>query len=219
MKKWIIAVLVALTVAGCSTTPEKYTLQAFLVSTPTDDFNRVLSSYVMPTSTTYFVSADSTPIPTQPTFAEELVDTLLKNPDAEIIEFPIAYAGIGETVTNAQTEVFQSVLDASVVEGKVVYETEPINVGTSAILTINKVLESGAINFDLEINHCRLSGVDHYTLEEKFDIEMPHFEERSLNTTTNLAPNSWFTMGGLISQREDGTRIHVSFLFRLLPPR
>lgn len=228
-----MAAVAVLTVAGCSTprtdpnpAEEKYTLQSFLISTPTDDFNQVFTAYLSSASTTVsgFVSADGTPIPAQPTPVEstpsqELVDTLLKNPDNEIIEFPLAYVEVGATVTNAQTEVLHSIVDASVVEGKVVYEKEPIHVGPSVILTINEILESGAINCNLEIDHCRLTGVEHYTLEEEFEIEMPHYEKRSINTEITLAPNSWLPMAGMISQRNDGTKVHEIFLIRLLPPK
>lgn len=223
---------------------DKYTFQALSISLPLSDSNALISDWIVFSSSNEPMPFDENDVSvsasvessifeendvsllqpktvtsnSQPSSQEE-IEALLKKPNAEIIEFPIVYAGIGETVTNAQTEVFQSVLDARVVEGKVVYETEPINVGTSASLTINKVLESGAINCDLEIYHCRLTGVEHYTLEEEFDIEMPYFEIRSVNTEITLNPNSWLTMGGQISQRDDGTKMHMLFLVRLLPPR
>jgi hypothetical protein len=241
MKKWIIAVL-AITVAGCSTNPtnlkpvkDKYTFQALYISLSATDADPSASSFATTQAVSGFHSSDESVLPMsfpQPYTQEEIealsismrpsqeeIEALLKKPNAEIIEFPIVYAGIGETVTNAQTEVFQSVLDASVVEGKVVYETEPINVGTSTSLTINKVLESGAINCDLEIYHCRLTGVDHYTLEEKFDVEIPYFEIRSVNTEITLNPNSWLTMGGLISQHDDGTKTQSLIYVRVLPPK
>lgn len=228
MKKWIIAALTILTVAGCSTNPtdlkpvkDKYTFQALSISLPLTE-SRMLHA--------------------QPPSQEE-IEALLKNPNAEIIEFPVVCAGIGETVTNAQTEVYMANVDADVIDGQLTHiEKEAIDLGNTSIFSVHEILEDGSVSCSYTVIHTRLSGTDTYKFAEGIEVEFPHFETRSHGTPMDtfetdegidlfeietraparprtLLSDTWYRMVGLIDEREDGTKMHEIEYIRVLPPR
>lgn len=231
MKKWIIAVL-AITVAGCSTNPtnlkpvkDKYTFQALFVFLPL---------------------TESRMLPVQPPSQEE-IETLFKNPNAEIIEFPVVYAGIGETVTNAQTEVYMANVDADVIDGQLTHiEKEAIDLGNTSIFSVHDILEDGSVSCTYNVIHTRLIGTDIYKFADGIEVEFPHIETFSqgipvgtfetdegieeeiplfeIETRAPVRPrtllsNIWYREGGLVDERDDGTKMHLIVYLRVLPPK
>ncbi|MDA3832047.1 MAG: hypothetical protein PF495_01490 [Spirochaetales bacterium] len=248
MKKWFIVALAVLAIAGCSTTPEKYTLQALYISLPVTDSDPSTPSFATTQAVSGFRSSDE-PMPslfdsqpsaqnavsgfhssdgsilpmsiTQPPTQED-IEALLKNPNATIIEFPLVRAGAGETVTNAQTEVYEANVDADIVNGEVIYEKEKIDLGDISTFTVHKILEDGSVSCAFNVAHTRLVGTETYKTDEGIEVKLPYFDSRSVDTQVTLPPNTWFPMGGMIDEVNDGTKItktHESFYVRVLPPK
>lgn len=204
MKKWIMAGLAALTVAGCSTHPtnlkpvkDKYTFQALSISLPLTD-SRMLNA--------------------QPPSLEE-IEALFKNPNAEIIEFPVVYAGVGETVTNAQTEVYEANVDYEIIDDELIYHKDEIDIGKKSIFSVYEILGDGSVNCAFDILHRQLIGTESFQPEEGIEVEIPHLGGHGLESKLTLPPDTWHRMGGPIKEREDGTKMHEIIYFRVLPPK
>ncbi|MBN2704099.1 MAG: hypothetical protein JXR23_07805 [Pontiellaceae bacterium] len=231
MKKWFMAALALLAVAGCSTNPtdlkpvkDKYTFQALSISLSTTDSDPSASSFATTQAVSGFDSSGGSILPTsisQPPIQED-IEALLNNPNATIIEFPVVCAGVGETVTNAQTEVYVANVDAKIVDGEIVHEKESYDLGDSSTFTVLEILENGSISCAFKISHTKLVGTEAYKTDEGIEIETPYFEALSRGTHITLPPNTWFQMGGSIDEHYDGTNrteTHRSFYVRVLPPK
>jgi hypothetical protein len=227
MKKLFILFAAASVLAACTTpkptensatettltTPEpavgQYTLQSFYIPIPVTDFHEWSSAF--PKAVLY--------TQTNPGPSQEAIEALFEYPNAEIIEFPLVRAGIGESVTIDQTTVYEGPVDADIIDGKVVYATEPIDLGKRISLTIKTVNEDKSVICEIHPLERKLIGMDRDDIGEGLTIEMPKYKTYSVDTKLTILPNTWSMSYGPITEREDGTRMHVLFLFRLLPPR
>lgn len=200
MKQTVIFAALLL-VAGCSTTstlttpephPEKYALQIIRIEVPLPDTHTTLSSYTL-------ISDD--------------IEGLLKNPNAVITEFPVAYAAVGETGINDQTETLTF---PGIDESK--------KVGCYAEMTIKRV-ENGYASCDLWFFEQAFQG-----MQQAGDVSKPVFKNREMKTEMALAPEVWFCMGGSTTEvTEDFSsgeksppkvkRMKEVLCVRILPPK
>jgi hypothetical protein len=229
MKKTVlfIALTALLLVAGCSTTsaptlstpkqkPGKYALQVIRIEVPLPDTHTTLSSYAM-------ISDD--------------IDSLLKNPNAVITEFPIAYAAVGETGINDQTETisapqtYEGITDTNGVI-HVVYGNETAKVGRYVEVTLKKV-ENDSATCDLWVFEKSLFGMKRYQLKQATETQdavmaaLPIFTGNETKTEVTLPLGPWIGMGGVTSEKventgsdkEKTTRIKKVSFVRVLPPK
>ncbi|MDA3832048.1 MAG: lipoprotein [Spirochaetales bacterium] len=231
MKKWFITALAVLAVAGCSTqrphlkpVKDKYTFQALYISLPATD-----SEQLTPISATTHAVSDfnssngpTLPISNSQRPTPEDIEALLKNPNVTIIEFPVDYAGVGETVTNALTEVYEANVDADIIDGEIVYEKETFDLGDTSTFTAHETLEDGTVSCTIKFTHSQLSRTKTYKTDEGIEVEKPYINTRSRGSQLTLPPYTWFLMGGGSNEVSDGTSItktHRSFYVRVLPPK
>jgi hypothetical protein len=202
MKKTALftAPIALLFIAGCSTTttlttpkqlPGKHALQVIHIEVPLPDTYETLSSYAM-------VSDD--------------IDSMLKNPQAVITEYPIAYAAVGETAINDQTEtlIFPDI-------------DEPAKVGQYVELTL-KEIDNGYALCDLWFFDQAFKGI------HKIDAtSTPVFTKQEMKTQIGLVLGTWFSMGGSTSETTENfcsgektpkkaTRTKEALFIRILPP-
>ena len=228
-------------ISSCTTTPSspkphktKYTFQCLSVSLP----EAVLLSQAFKFDDNVFQHDFAQPPVDDDLFREKLthpsqqgikspipilthlqIEEILKNPDAEILEFPIVYAGIGESVTNDQTKVISMAIDAEVIDGKVIYTKEPYKFGKEVSITVNKVeVEGNTVTYQLNMMSQKFIGFDEYKTKEGLIIKMPYFEGRGTHTEITQEPCVWIVMGGLMHQRDDGPKMNEIFCIRIIPP-
>lgn len=245
MKK--ITLFTALTallfVAGCSTTttlttpeqhPEKYALQIIRIEVPVSDTYEKLSLCDMVSGFSEDMDMDMY------TDMDMDMDSLLKNPDAVITEYPIAYAAVGETGINDQTETvsmpesYEPKVDTNGVM-TVVYQNKDIKLGQYVEMTLRKV-ENGAATCDLWFYEKSLQGMQQYSVAPAAETHapvkasMPVFKKREMKTKITLAPGNWMSMGGLINEKTEDfssgkkaapktTRTETVLAIRILPPK
>jgi hypothetical protein len=194
------ALTALLLVAGCSTTttlttpekhPGKYALQVIQIEVPLPETHETLSSCAM-------ISDD--------------VESLLKNPQAVITEFPIVYAAVGETGINDQTETltFPDI-------------DEPAKVGRYTEMTLQEV-GNGMASCDLWFYNKSLQG-----MQKTGETSKPVFKKREMKTQIALVPGNWMSMGGSIIEKTEDfssgkkvlqktTRTRTVLAIRILPP-
>jgi len=171
--------------------------------------------------------------------AEELlpkIEVLLNDPNATIIEFPIVYAGIGETAINDQTETisapksFEAKTNANGVVS-VVYSNGTAKIGQYVKATLRKG-EGNSVACDLVVYENSLAGMRKYQVapatETQAEVTASQliFKKNGIDTSVDLAPGTWIGMGGLISEQIDNADTKEKtinktyrFLFlRILPP-
>jgi len=233
MKKIILSLFVASLISGCSTTPSspkphkiKYTFQCLQVTSPDlliqeltfgFDTNAVAGNYGQLKKDNLFGKQHVT-TPASITLTHTQFEELIKRPNVEIAEFPIVYAGLGESVTNDQTKSVSLPEDYDIVDGKaVVVKEKIIKLGYSVAVTIDKI-ENGAISYHLNASHLELRGFDEYKTENGISVKMPFFERRSVDTNLTQKPNSWLVMGGLIDEKPDGKKVNMMIFVRIIPP-
>ncbi|VGO20587.1 hypothetical protein [Pontiella sulfatireligans] len=236
MTKTIITLFVVILIAGCSTTPSspkphktKYAFQCLQVASPDSiiqelgfsyDTNAVIQNYTQPKENDLFGKQHITPpvskLP-KPVLTQSQIEDLIKRSDIELIEFPVVYAGIGESVTNDQTKTEAMAVDANVVEGNVVCRKEPYKFGKSVSITVNQVKDN-VVNYKVDMMNRKFKAFDEYKTKDGLVIKMPFFESRGLNTEISQPPYVWTAMGGLIDQRNDGQKTHEIIIIRIIPP-
>jgi hypothetical protein len=196
MKKWITIFFAVTLISGCSTIPstpkpqsEKYTFQVIRVEIPVGD------------------------LPACHHDAEKII----KHPNAEISEYPIVIAGLGESVTNDQTKSVSMAEDYTVIDGKAVAKERIVQLGDSVSVTVDKI-EDGAISYHLDANHKELIGFDEYKIENGLNLKIPFFEKRAVDTDLTQQPNSWLSLGGLVYERSNGEKKSLMICVKIIPP-
>jgi hypothetical protein len=222
MKKLLACLCIASLIAGCATKPSspkphetKYTFQCLHVSIP-EDVLKKLNVRIENNTPQDNSSQPSGVLPT-PNPTQTQIDEILKNPKSTTTEFPIVYAGLGMPATNAQTETIELAVDANVVDGKVVYETEPRKQGKTLSIAVQKN-EDGVVNYEIHAEAQKIAGYDSYKTKTGQQIKMPFFDTKELHTRLMQKPDSWLALGGLIKKQHDGPLLHTLFLVRIISP-
>ena len=232
MKRIIISLFVVSLISGCSTTPSspephktKYAFQSLQVTSPDSlvqeltfsfDTNEVAENYGQLKKDNLFGKQHVT-TPASITLTHTQIEELIKRPNIEIAEFPIVYAGLGESVMNDKTKPVSFLEDYDVVEGKVVAKEKICKLGYSTSVTVDKV-ENGAISYHLNICYLEFVGFDEYIIENDLSVKIPFFERMALDTDLTQKPNSWLVIGGLIDEKLDGKKINQMICVRIIPP-
>lgn len=237
MKKTALfaALAAGLLITGCSTTTtlttpephsEKYALQAIRIEVPLPDTYEKLSLCDMVSGFSEDMNMDM----------HTDMDSLLKNPQAVITEYPIAYAAVGETGINDQTvtimvpESFEPVTNANGMVS-IAYEEAPTKVGQYTEWTL-KGIDDGAIEAHVWFYDKSLQGMQEYSVAPAAETHapakasMPLFKKREMKTEITLAPGNWMSMGGLIREQKENlstgktkkTKISTTIGIRILPP-
>jgi hypothetical protein len=195
MKKWITSLFAVTLISGCSTIPstpkphpEKYTFQVIGIEVP----EGTLESSKMD------------------------IEKIIQHPDAEISEYPIVLAGLGESVTNDQTKCVLMPEDYDIVDGELVAKEKIVMLGYSTSVTVDKI-ENGAVSYHLNASYNELVGFDEYKTEGGV-AKMPFFNKRAVDTDLTQKPNSWTMMGGLIDKRSDGKKVNRIICVRAISP-
>lgn len=196
MKKWITSLFAITLISGCSTTPsspkphpEKYTFQVIGIEVP----EGTVESSKMD------------------------VEKILQHPDAEISEYPIVLAGLGESVTNDQTKSVSMPEDYDIVDGKAVVKEKIIKLGYSVGVAVDKI-ENGTISYHLNASYLELTGFHEYKTEDDISVKMPRFKRRAIDTDLTQKPNSWTMFGGLVDNKSDGGKVNRIVCVRAIPP-
>lgn len=199
MKKWITVLFIAALISGCTTTPtalkphpEKYTFQVIGIQVSENALRDNKISLENPLSNEEF-------------------ETLINEPTAQITEYPVVVADVGEKVTNDQQDHVLFPSDYQIVKGKLIPEEVTIGLGLFTEIHANKI-HDGMISFDINIENKKLNGWDEYPTEAGI-AKMPYFEGRAIKTELTQKPNIWNLMGGLVDQ---GTNSLIAV--RVLPP-
>jgi len=221
-KTLLLNALIALTITGCSTPttpsgpkphPEKYALQIVMIEVPGDSGSGC--------STTQSFA----PVPGTPPEITEL----LENPDATISEFPVVYAGIGETATADQTKpyplpnTYEFVYDENG-DPQVAYGDEVVQMGRSVELTIYEV-KTDEVSYNMKVDDRELQGVQNFDVEDKktgkkVAMSMPIFRMKSIDTKMKQTPGAWVSMGGLAGAKKEGDEATSTYVaVRILPPQ
>ena len=195
MKKWIFSLFVVALVSGCSTPPstptphsDKYTFQVIHIEIPEATFQ------IPPTD----------------------LETIIQHSDAEISEYPIVLADLGESVTNDQTKAVLMPEDYDVVDGELIAKEKTVKLGYFTAVTIDKI-ENGVVSYHLKASYQELKGFDEYKTEGGI-AKMPHFTRRAIDTNLSQQPNSWVSMGGLVDERSNGEKMSSFLGVRIIPP-
>ncbi len=241
MKKTVLSLFATSLITGCSTTTPpspkphetKYTFQCLLVSYPDSLFQELTFSFndsitfskISPEKQVANLFPEQQMLPSVqateplpiPMLTQVQIEEFLQNPSVEIVELPIVYASIGESVTNDQTKTAQMVIDADVVNGEIVYTKKPYKLGTKISIRVDKA-EGTNITYQIHMMRNKFVGFDEYTTKEGFVIKMPYCEGRSIDTQITQPHDVWTTLGGLIHQQNNGPKIHEMIFFRIHPP-
>ena len=228
MKRIMLSLFVASLISGCSTTPSspkphktKYAFQCLEVKAPESlvqelTTNKVAENYGELKKDNLFGQKNVT-IPASITLTHAQIEELIKRPNIEITEFPIVYAGLGESVTNDQTKSVSLPEDYDIVDGKVVVKEKICKLGCFTSVAIDKI-ENGAVSYHLNIIHKELVGFDEYKTENGISVKMPFFEGRAVDTDLTQQPNSWIVMRGLVDEKPDGKKMNQIICVRIIPP-
>ena len=194
--KWFSGLIATVLISGCSTLPsdpdphaEKFTFQVVGVEIPSTDVDIMSPDF----------------------------DKILEHPDAEITEYPIVMAGNGESVTNDQTTAVSLPEDYDIVDGKAVAKESIQKIGHLVAITVDEVKDE-VIRYHLKLHDQKLMGYDEYNVEGGITVEMPLMETRGINTQLAQTPNTWVTMGGLVEETSDGTKMTQCIGVRIIPP-
>lgn len=215
MKTWITGLFIAAVISGCSTPPtalkahpEKFTFQVVGVQIPDSALQKHEIDFGG-NSNKIYNELESTQLPL---ISNLEFEKLIQYPDAEITEFPIVYAGLGESVTNDQTEAVSLPVDYSIVDGKPVPQEEVFGLGLFTAVTVNKI-DDTAVHFALGTYDRKLKEWQEYeTTGGK--VRMPFFDMRGLTTTLTLEPNIW-----ILSAGAPCTGITHMLAVRVIPPK
>jgi hypothetical protein len=220
MKIIIFGLLMAFILSGCSTIPstpkphpEKYTFQVITIEIPGD-----LPEYHNKADKMMGLEfSKGSSLPTSLTIPSRDLEKLIQHPEAEITEYPIVLAGLGESVTNDQTKSVLMPENYDIVDGKAVVKEKIIKLGYSVAVTVDKI-ENEEISYHLNSNFKELKGFDEYKTENGLVVKMPYFKMRAMDSDLTHEPNSWTMLGGLIDQRSDGKKINQLFCVRAISP-
>ena len=162
MKKWIISLFVVTLITGCSTIPsspkphpEKYTFQVIRIEIPTE----VAKKYVSLTEvkdgveTTQIYTSDP--------------EALINHPSANIVEYPIVLAGLGESVTNDQTKATLFPEDYTIVDGQAIPKEKIIGIGLFTSVTVEKI-ENETICFHINASDREFKEWQEYFIEWQY---------------------------------------------------
>jgi hypothetical protein len=220
MKKWIPSLFAAVLISGCSTIPsspkphpEKYTFQVISIEIPGD----------MPE---YHNKADKmrgleftkgSSLPTSLTIPSRDSEKLIQHPEAEITEYPIVLAGLGESVTNDQTKATLFPEDYTIVDGQAIPKEKIIGIGLFTSVTVEKI-ENEAISFHINASDRKFKEWQKYPAGDGLIIKMPFFNMRAIDTHLMLKTNEWVTLGGLVGERSEGKKMSSFMGIRIIPP-
>jgi hypothetical protein len=239
-------------VSGCSTptvpsTPKqksgKYALQIIRIEAPVgEDTIQSLpeehDALLQQPTTTYRAARSIPAFGSTNSFISPDIETLLNNPNAAITEFPIVYAGIGETGINDQTKThsfpttYELQTDSNRVVNVVYDNHKDIKIGQYVEMTLQKV-ENNTATCALQFYEKSLQGMQTYEVapstetQEAITASMPVFKQNGMNTKVNLALGSWISMGGLIREQTKDlssgkikkTQTFINTWIRILPPK
>jgi hypothetical protein len=212
MKMWILSIFAVVLISGCSTTPsspkphpEKYTFQVIHIEIPTEEATK----YVQLTEgkdgekTTQIYISDA--------------EALINHPRADIVEYPIVLAGLGESVTNDQTKATLFPEDYTIVDGQAIPKEKIIGIGLFTSVTVEKI-ENEAIRFHINASDRKFKEWQEYPAGDGLIIKMPFFNMRAIDTHLMLKTNEWVTLGGLVDERSDGKKMSLFMGIRIIPP-
>ena len=209
---WILSLFSIVLISGCSTTPsspkphpEKYTFQVIHIEIPTEEATK----YVQLTEgkdgekTTQIYTSDA--------------EALINHPRADIVEYPIVLAGLGESVTNDQTKATLFPEDYTIVDGRAIPKEKIIGIGLFTSVTLEKI-ENEAISFHINASDRKFKEWQEYPAGDGLIIKMPFFNMRAIDTRLMLKTNEWVTLGGLVYERSDGKKMSSFMGIRIIPP-
>ena len=217
MKKRIISLFAITLIAGCSTIPstpkqhpEKYTFQILEARVPEEVISRGFVNQCPPSLEEEMLNNPDMMKAGVGQKTKLNMDEILAHPDAEISEYPIVVAGIGESITNDQTQSVSMPEDYDIVNGQAVAKEKTVKLGYSVSVTVDKI-ENGAVSYRLNAMHRELAGFDEYKIGNGQNVKMPKFEKRGVDTVLTQSPNSWVMMGRLTDHRSDGKNISLRY--------
>jgi hypothetical protein len=216
MKKWITCLFAGALISGCSTVPstpkphpEKYTFQYIQIEIPeaalqTPDAEKT-TAYVFDKALGFNsrISPDA--------------ETLIHNPNAQISEYPIVVAGLGESVTNDQTKAVSFPENWEIVDGKAIVKEKLIKLGYSVAVTVDKI-ENGVISYNLNARYRELTGFNEYPVENGYNIKMPIFKSRGVGSKLTQKPDSWLSLGEVPIQNDNGEKVKEFMYIRVISP-
>ena len=212
MKKIIISLFVVSLVSGCTTThptpkphPEKYTFQVISIEIP----NEVATGYIHVTKGKNGDEITSMSVSD--------AEALINHPRADIVEYPLVLAGLGESVTNDQTKATLFPEDYTIVDGQAIPKEKIIGIGLFTSVTVEKI-ENEAISFHINASDNKFKEWQEYPAGDGLIIKMPFFNRRAIDTRLTLKPNEWVTLGGLVGERSDGKKMSSFMGIRIIPP-
>ena len=212
MKMRILSLFAVVLISGCSTTPsspkphpEKYTFQVIHIEIPTEAATKYvpLTEVKDGIETTQIYASDP--------------EALINHPLAEIVEYPIVLAGLGESVTNDQTKATLFPEDYTIVDGQAIPKEKIIGIGLFTSITVEKI-ENEAISFHINASDRKFKEWQEYPAGDGLIIKMPFFNVRALNTHLLLKTNEWVTLVGLVDERSDGKMMSSFLGIRIIPP-
>ena len=212
MKTWITSLFAVTLICGCSTTPsspkphpEKYTFQVIHIKIPTEAAKKYvpLTEVKDGVETTQIYTSDP--------------EALINHPRADIVEYPIVLAGLGESVTNDQTTATLFPEDYTIVDGQAIPKEKIIGIGLFTSITVEKI-ENEAISFHIHASDNEFKEWEEYPVGDGLIVKMPFFNRRAIDTRLMLKTNEWVTLGGLVDERSDGKKMSSFMGIRIIPP-
>jgi len=199
-------------ICGCSTIPsspkphpEKYTFQVIHIEIPSE----AASDYIHVTKEKN--GEETTPI------LVSGAEALIKHPLADIAEYPIVIAGLGESVTNDQTKATLFPEDYTIVDGQAIPKEKIIGIGLFTSITVEKI-ENEAIGFHIIASDRKFKEWQEYPAGDGLIIKMPFFNTREIDTHLTLKTNEWVMLRGLVNERSDGMEMSSFMGIRIIPP-
>ncbi|MDF7798779.1 hypothetical protein P4C99_04855 [Pontiellaceae bacterium B1224] len=207
MKIWILSLIAATLISGCTTLPTEptphlraYSFQVLEIDVPLSGLQSGWKGY-----------------PSNSSLADPTIENLLSAPKVRLYEYPIICANLGDTVSLEEIEKVSLVADFIVVDGQAVTQEAIFKLGTSIKITLEDVVD-GVASFSIDLGTRDLKGFDTIHMAGA-EIDMPVFFDKQLVTSMRHELNSWMSLGAIedITHKKSGT-FRKYFAIRITPP-
>ena len=166
----------------------------------------------------------------------EEVNEIIKISKADIIEYPIVYASVGEASLADQTESVPFLYDYDIVDGKVISEDKILKIGKSVEIKLVKGIgeeslvklgrpdnsimakaDENTVSYQLDTYRRELVGYDELNHTDGITVKTPYFSVCKINTQITQEIDSWTAISGLHDTR-NGLTTYLCVCIRVLPP-